>query len=281
MAAADTAQAISNGAQASRGADEPILSARGITVRFGQTTVLQDLDLDVYAGEILGFIGPSGAGKSVLLRAILGLNRKAAGTIRLFGTDIEKLSEEQRIAVDMQLGVLFQHGALFSSLTVRENVQVPMREHMKISQSLMDELAELTISMVGLAPNASAKLPSELSGGMIKRAALARALALNPDILFLDEPTSGLDPVGAAEFDELITSLKETLGLSVFMVTHDLGSLYRACTRIAVLGGKKVMVEGELDEILAFDDPWVQSYFHGHRAQTAQIQQAEQNKVHV
>ena len=261
--------------------DEFAMRLRGIEVGFGSRTIIKGLDLDVRRGEILGFVGASGTGKSVLMRTVLGLVKKQAGTVELLDAPYDRLPPRERVEIDKRIGVLFQHGALFSSLTVRENVQVPMREHMKISQSLMDELAELTISMVGLAPNASAKLPSELSGGMIKRAALARALALNPDILFLDEPTSGLDPVGAAEFDELITSLKETLGLSVFMVTHDLGSLYRACTRIAVLGGKKVMVEGELDEILAFDDPWVQSYFHGHRAQTAQIQQAEQNKVHV
>ena len=266
MAASDTAQAVSNGAQSSRGAGEPILSARCITVRFGQTTVLQDLDLDVYAGEILGFIGPSGAGKSVLLRAILGLNRKAAGTIRLFGTDIEKLSEEQRIAVDMQLGVLFQHGALFSSLTVLENIQIPMREYLDLSDRLMDELSRLKLELVGLPQSAATKLPSELSGGMTKRAALARALALDPAIVFLDEPTSGLDPIGAAEFDELIAKLRDTMGLTVYMVTHDLDSLFSVCDRIAALGDGKVEIEGTIDDMLAYDGEWVKAYFRGKRA---------------
>ncbi|MCB1482677.1 MAG: ATP-binding cassette domain-containing protein [Rhodobiaceae bacterium] len=258
-----------------------LLEAQGLTVGFGPVNIIENLDIQLKRSEILGVVGPSGTGKSVMMRALIGLLPRRGGRIRYFGRDIDKLSLSARRKVERRWGVLFQHGALFSSLTVKENVQVPMREHMDISQELMDELAELTLSMVGLAPNAGAKLPSELSGGMIKRAALARALALNPDILFLDEPTSGLDPVGAAEFDELITSLKETLGLSVFMVTHDLGSLYRACTRIAVLGGKKVMVEGDLDTILAYDDPWVQSYFHGNRAQTVQVQMAEEDKALV
>lgn len=246
--------------------DTPILSVRGMTVRFGHTTVLEDLDLDLHAGDILGFIGPSGAGKSVLLRAILGLNRKAAGTIRLFGADIEQLSEEQRIAVDMQLGVLFQHGALFSSLTVLENIQIPMREYLDLSDTLMDELARLKLELVGLPQSAALKYPSELSGGMTKRAALARALALDPAIVFLDEPTSGLDPIGAAEFDELIAKLRDTMGLTVYMVTHDLDSLFSVCDRIAALGGGKVEVEGTIDDMLAYDGEWVKAYFRGKRA---------------
>ncbi|MFN0264164.1 ABC transporter ATP-binding protein [Tepidamorphus sp. 3E244] len=258
-----------------------LLQASGLTVGFDDMNIIENLDIQLKRSEVLGVVGPSGTGKSVLMRTLIGLLPKRAGTIRYFGRDLSKLSLENQRKIERRWGVLFQHGALFSSLTVRENVQVPMREHMDISQKLMDELAELTLAMVGLAPNAGTKYPSELSGGMIKRAALARALALNPDILFLDEPTSGLDPVGAAEFDDLITSLKETLGLSVFMVTHDLGSLYRACTRIAILGGKKVMVEGDLDTILAYDDPWVQSYFHGNRAQTVQYQSAGQEEVHA
>jgi phospholipid/cholesterol/gamma-HCH transport system ATP-binding protein len=239
---------------------------RGVTVSFGQQTVLENLDLDVYRGEILGFVGASGAGKSVLLRTVLGLNKKQAGTIRLFGVDLDEASEAERMQIDMRLGVLFQHGALFSALTVQENIQVPMREYLDLPQKLMDELARLKIELVGLAPDSAAKFPSELSGGMIKRAALARALALDPDLVFLDEPTSGLDPIGAAEFDELVEKLRDTMGLTVYMVTHDLDSLFSACDRIAVLGKKKVLIEGTIEEMLASEEPWVKSYFRGKRA---------------
>lgn len=245
-----------------------IIRARGVNVAFGSKSVLQDCSLDVRRGEILGFVGGSGQGKSVLLRTILGLNRKQGGTIEIFGIDYEKADDKARLAVEQRWGVLFQHGALFSSLTVLENIQVPMREYLDLSPPLMDELARLKIDLVGLAPDAAYKFPSELSGGMIKRAALARALALDPDIVFLDEPTSGLDPIGAAEFDELIMTLRDTLGLTVYMVTHDLDSLYQACDRIAVLGNRKVLVEGPLQTMLDFDDPWVKSYFHGKRART-------------
>ncbi|KQT57403.1 MULTISPECIES: ABC transporter ATP-binding protein [unclassified Aureimonas] len=245
-----------------------IIRARDVTVSFGTKTVLDGLSLDVRRGEILGFVGGSGQGKSVLLRTILGLNAKQGGTIEIFGTDYERASDEERLAVERRWGVLFQHGALFSSLSVLENIQVPMREYLDLSPGLMNELARLKIDLVGLAPDAADKFPSELSGGMIKRAALARALALDPDIVFLDEPTSGLDPIGAAEFDELIMTLRDTLGLTVYMVTHDLDSLFQACDRIAVLGGKKVLVEGPLQTMLDFDEPWVKSYFHGKRART-------------
>ncbi|MCO6385584.1 ABC transporter ATP-binding protein [Aliihoeflea sp. 40Bstr573] len=243
-----------------------VLSARDVTVRFGKTTVLENLSLDVYRGEILGFIGPSGSGKSVLLRTVLGLNRKQAGTIELFGVDIDKVTDQQRVAIDMRLGVLFQHGALFSALTVKENIQVPMREYLDLPKKLMDELAMLKIELVGLKPDAADKFPSELSGGMIKRAALARALALDPDIVFLDEPTSGLDPIGAADFDDLVDKLRNTMGLTVYMVTHDLDSLFSVCDRIAILGNKKVMVDGTVEELMNYDEPWVQSYFRGKRA---------------
>lgn len=245
---------------------EVVLSAKDITVSFGTTTVLKDLSLDVYRGEILGFVGASGAGKSVLLRTVLGLNKKQSGTIELFGVDLEKASDEERMQIDMRLGVLFQHGALFSGLTVMENIQVPMREYLDLPQRLMDELARLKIELVGLAPDAATKYPSELSGGMIKRAALARALALDPDLVFLDEPTSGLDPIGAAEFDELVEKLRDTMGLTVYMVTHDLDSLFSACDRIAVLGNKKVLVQGTIENMLASEEPWVKSYFRGKRA---------------
>lgn len=245
-----------------------ILSARNIHVQFGDHKVLDGLNLDVYRGEILGFVGASGTGKSVLMRSILRLIPKQAGFVDLFGKNYDRLSDKDRVQIDMRMGVLFQHGALFSSLTVLENIQVPMREYLNLPQDLMDELAKLKIELVGLSPNAADKYPSELSGGMIKRAALARALALDPDILFLDEPTSGLDPIGAAEFDELIAKLRDTLGLTVYMVTHDLDSLFSVCDRIAVLGGGKVLVEGGLDTMLTFDNDWVQSYFQGQRARS-------------
>jgi phospholipid/cholesterol/gamma-HCH transport system ATP-binding protein len=248
------------------GKDDVILSVRGVTVGFGSQIVLDGLDLDIHRGEILGFVGASGAGKSVLLRTILGLNRKRAGTIRIFGVDLDHASEAERMRVDMRLGVLFQHGALFSALTVQENVQVPMREYLDLPRKLMDELALLKIELVGLPPDAAAKYPSELSGGMIKRAAFARALALDPDIVFLDEPTSGLDPISAAEFDELVGKLRDTLGLTVYMVTHDLDSLFSVCDRVAVLGKKRVLVEGTIEDMLASEEPWVKSYFRGKRA---------------
>ncbi len=243
-----------------------ILSARDINVSFGETQVLKDLALDVHRGEILGFVGASGAGKSVLLRTILGLNKKQSGTIRLFGIDLDETTEAERMLIDMRVGVLFQHGALFSALTVLENIQIPMREYLDLPQKLMDELARLKIELVGLSPDAANKFPSELSGGMIKRAALARALSLDPDLVFLDEPTSGLDPISAAEFDELVSKLRDTMGLTVYMVTHDLDSLFSACDRIAVLGNKKVLVEGTVEDMLASEEPWVKSYFRGKRA---------------
>ncbi|WP_108003015.1 ABC transporter ATP-binding protein [Mycoplana dimorpha] len=245
---------------------EVVLSVKDLTVGFGDHLVLDRLNLDIYRGEILGFVGASGSGKSVLMRTVLRLLPRRSGSIRILGADFDRISDAERVALDMRLGVLFQHGALFSALTVRENIQVPMREYLDLPQSMMDELARLKVELVGLAPEAADKFPSELSGGMIKRAALARALALDPDLVFLDEPTSGLDPIGAAEFDELIVKLRDTLGLTVYMVTHDLDSLFSVCDRIAVLGNKKVLVEGTIEDMLACDDPWVQSYFQGKRA---------------
>jgi phospholipid/cholesterol/gamma-HCH transport system ATP-binding protein len=245
---------------------EIVLSAHDISVSFADKVILDNLSLDIRRGEILGFVGASGAGKSVLLRTILGLTRKQSGTIKLFGVDVEKASEMERLRIDMRLGVLFQHGALFSALTVLENVQVPMREYLDLPKKLMDELAMLKVELVGLPPDAARKFPSELSGGMIKRAALARALALDPDIVFLDEPTSGLDPISAAEFDELVVKLRDTMDLTVYMVTHDLDTLFTACDRVAVLGNKKVLVEGTIDDMLRSEEPWVKSYFRGKRA---------------
>jgi phospholipid/cholesterol/gamma-HCH transport system ATP-binding protein len=258
---------ILNGNGSGDGADrEVVLSVRGVTVAFDDRTVLENLDLDVYRGEILGFVGASGAGKSVLMRAVLGLVRRQAGTIEIFGTDYDKVAGRDRLDLEQRFGVMFQHGALFSSLSVIENIQVPMREYLDLDRALMDELARLKLDLVGLPPDAGEKLPSELSGGMIKRAALARALALDPELLFLDEPTSGLDPIGAAEFDDLIVTLRDTLGLTVYMVTHDLDSLFTACDRIAVLGEKRVLVQGNIDTMLASDNEWVQAYFRGKRA---------------
>ena len=245
---------------------EILLSARDVHVQFGSNVVLDKLDLDLKRGEILGFVGPSGAGKSVLLRTILGLNRKSGGTIRLFGQDIDKMSPGARMDADMRIGVLFQHGALFSSLTVLENIQVPMKEYLDMPRRLMDELARLKLELVGLPQSAAGKRPYELSGGMIKRAGLARALALDPDLVFLDEPTSGLDPIGAADFDTLIQNLRDTLGLTVYMVTHDLDSLFMACDRVAVLGDKRVILQGGLDVMLSSELPWVKRYFRGKRA---------------
>ena len=246
--------------------DEIVLSVRDVTVAFGDKVILDHLSLDIRRGEILGFVGASGAGKSVLLRTVLGLNNRQAGTIRLFGVDVDQASESERMRIDMRLGVLFQHGALFSALTVLENVQVPMREYLDLPKPLMDELAMLKIELVGLPSDAGRKFPSELSGGMIKRAALARALALDPDIVFLDEPTSGLDPISASEFDELVVKLRDTMDLTVYMVTHDLDSLFTACDRVAVLGNKKVLVEGTIEDMLKSEEPWVKAYFRGKRA---------------
>ncbi|RIK83703.1 MAG: ABC transporter ATP-binding protein [Hyphomicrobiales bacterium] len=251
---------------------EIVLSVRDVTVAFGEKVVLDHLSLDVYRGEILGFVGASGTGKSVLLRTVLGLTPKRSGRIALFGHDVDELDEADRMAVDMRLGVLFQHGALFSALTVKENIQVPMREYLDLPPALMDELAMLKLELVGLPADAADKLPWQLSGGMIKRAGLARALALDPDIVFLDEPTSGLDPIGAAEFDELVAKLRDTMGLTVYMVTHDLDSLFSVCDRIAVLGRKRVLVEGTIEDMMQVEEPWVKSYFRGKRARQIDLQ---------
>ncbi|HEY8063624.1 MAG TPA: ATP-binding cassette domain-containing protein [Methylosinus sp.] len=246
-------------------ARETVIRVRDLFVGFGQTLVMRGLDLDVYRGEVLGFVGGSGQGKSVLMRTILGLVDKRSGLIELFGQDRDRMSSAERRRVERRWGVLFQNGALFSSLTVRQNIQMPMRESRQVSARLMDELAMLKLELVGLPASAADKFPAELSGGMIKRAALARALALDPELVFLDEPTSGLDPIGAAEFDELIATLQHTLGLTVFMVTHDLDSLYSICDRVAALAEGKVIAAGPMEEMLAFDHPWLKAYFHGVR----------------
>lgn len=245
---------------------ENVISVRNLRVGFGDRDVLKDLDLDLKRGEILGFVGASGSGKSVLARTILGLLPKRAGTIEAFGRNLDKLSEGERQTIERRWGVLFQAGALFSSLTVRQNIQFPLRENLHLSQRLMDEIALAKLEMVGLEADVGERLPSELSGGMVKRAALARSLALDPEIVFLDEPTSGLDPISAGDFDDLIKALQQTLGLTVFMVTHDLDSLHTVCDRVAALSGGKVIAVGPIDSLLESKDPWLQAYFHGKRA---------------
>ncbi|ODN71463.1 ABC transporter ATP-binding protein [Methylobrevis pamukkalensis] len=245
---------------------EAVIRGRGLTVGFGGPPVLENLDIDVWRGEILGVVGGSGTGKSVLLRTIIGLNRRQAGRVEIFDQDLDTLTPAARRRIGQRWGVLFQQGALFSSLTVLQNVAVPIREHLRLSDTLSDDLARLKIELVGLPAEAATKYPSELSGGMIKRAALARALALDPDIVFLDEPTAGLDPIGAANFDLLIRQLRDTLGLTVFMVTHDLDSLVTMTDRIVVLGNRKVLVDGTFRELRDVDHPWIQEYFNGIRA---------------
>jgi phospholipid/cholesterol/gamma-HCH transport system ATP-binding protein len=243
----------------------PAIRVRGLEVAFGDRKVMDGLDLDLWRGEVLGFVGASGAGKSVLTRTILGLQKKLAGVIEADGRDVDRLPAGERRQVERGWGVLFQQGALFSSLTVRQNIEAPMREHLDISPSLRAELAMLKLRLVGLPPDAAEKFPSELSGGMVKRAALARALALDPGVLFLDEPTAGLDPISAGAFDDLIATLQATLGLTVFMVTHDLDSLYAICDRVAVLGRGKVIAIGTIAELLQSQEPWIREYFHGPR----------------
>lgn len=251
---------------AAAGAPSAVIRVRGLRVELSERLILDKLDLDVMRGEVLGVVGASGTGKSVTLRAIVGLVSRQAGTIEVFGHDLDTASATIRAAIERNWGILFQQGALFSAMTVKQNVQVPLREHFQLREELLDEVARLKIALVGLPPDAANKYPSELSGGMVKRAALARALALDPEIIFLDEPTSGLDPISAGEFDSLIRNLQQTLGLTVFMVTHDLGSLASICDRIAVVGDKKILVAGPLERMLEVDHPWIQAYFRGPRA---------------
>ena len=246
---------------------EPIIRVSGLTVAFGSDPVLEDLDVDVRRGEILAIVGGSGTGKSVLMRSILGLVRPRAGQIEAFGETIGP--HGPTVAMEKRWGVLFQFGALFSALTVAQNVAVPMKEFLSLPDRLVHGLARLKIELVGLQGNDGEKYPAELSGGMIKRAALARALALDPEVLFLDEPTAGLDPIAASAFDELIADLRNTLGLTVVMVTHDLDTLAAIVDRIAVIGERRVLVEGDLDAMRRFEHPWVQSYFGGERARAA------------
>jgi phospholipid/cholesterol/gamma-HCH transport system ATP-binding protein len=250
---------------------EPIIRVRGLVNRFGEEIVHDGLDLDVFRGEVLAVVGASGSGKSVLLRTIIGLNRPAAGRIEVLGRNILEIDSavEQR-DIEKHWGVLFQDGALFSSLTVAQNIEVPLKEYYDMPLSLMDEIAAFKVGIVGLPEGTGEKYPSQLSGGMRKRSGLARALALDPQIVFLDEPTAGLDPIAAGEFDELIRDLRGSLGLTVFMVTHDLDTLFAVCDRVAVLVDQKLRV-GRLADMLQDDHPWIRSYFHGPRGRAAQV----------
>ena len=247
---------------------EVAISVRGLVNRFGDFVVHDHLDLDVYRGEVLGVVGGSGSGKSVLMRSIIGLHNPNAGQIKVFGKDLETIDDDELEELQAQWGVLFQEGALFSSQTVAENIQVPLREYTTMSQKLMNEIASLKLDMVGLPPNAGPKYPSELSGGMKKRAGLARALALDPNLLFLDEPTAGLDPISANQFDELLRELQKSLGLTVFMVTHDIDTLRATTDRIAVLVDKSIQI-GTIESLVHDTHPWIKDYFAGVRGRAA------------
>ena len=251
-------------------ADENIIEVRGLRNSFGTQVVHENLDLDVRRGEILGVVGGSGTGKSVLMRSIIGLQVPDAGEVTVFGEPMIGRDEEEAKHVRRRWGILFQGGALFSTLTVAENVQVPIREYFPaIDQKLLDEIASYKIVMSGLSPETAPTYPAELSGGMKKRAGIARALALDPELLFLDEPTAGLDPIGAAAFDQLIRELQKALGLTVFLITHDLDTLYAICDRVAVLADRKVVAIGTIPELLALDHEWIQEYFRGPRGRVA------------
>lgn len=256
--------------------DDTVIKIRGLRNSFGEQIIHDDLDLDVRRGEILGVVGGSGTGKSVLMRSIIGLQTPDGGTVEVLGENMIGREEDEAKNIRRRWGVLFQNGALFSTLTVAENVEVPIREYFPfIKEPLLDEIAGYKIAMSNLTPDAGPKYPAELSGGMIKRAGLARALALDPELLFLDEPTAGLDPIAAASFDELIEGLKEKLELTVFLITHDLDTLWAICDRVAVLADQKVVAVGTIEELLALDHPWIQEYFNGPRGRSAAISHKE------
>jgi phospholipid/cholesterol/gamma-HCH transport system ATP-binding protein len=254
-----------------------LIEVRGLRNVFGTQVVHDALELDLRCGEILGVIGGSGAGKSVLLRSIVGLKNPDGGSIRFLGQDTTHLRAEERRSIDRRFGLMFQDGALFSSLTVLENVEVPLVEFYRLPRDLVKDIALLKIALTGLPPDAAEKYPAQLSGGMRKRAGLARALALDPEILFLDEPTSGLDPVGAAAFDELISTLRAALNLTVFLVTHDLDSLYSICDRVAVLSNRRVVIADRIDAVERHPDPWIRACFQGPRARGARTHRQDLN----
>jgi len=250
---------------------ETVIEVRGLRNSFGEAVIHDGLDLEVKRGEIIGVVGGSGTGKSVMMRSIIGLQRPEAGEVRVFGEPMLDRDDSALQPIRKRWGILFQGAALFSTLTVAENVQVPLREfYPRLSEKLLDEIAAYKIVMVGLSPDAGPKFPAELSGGMRKRAGIARALALDPELLFLDEPTAGLDPIGAAAFDQLIVDLRERLGLTVFLITHDLDTLYTICDRVAVLADRKVIAVGTIPELLALDHEWIQEYFRGPRGRAAE-----------
>lgn len=246
--------------------DEYCINVNDLVVRLGNFTIHDGLSLQVRKGEITAVVGASGTGKSVLLKTIIGLIKPVNGTIEIFGRNSNRLSSKETHEMRRRCGVLFQDGALFGSLTVSENIQIPIKEHVKLPQKIREELSALKLSMVGLDASVGNKYPSELSGGMRKRVGLARAIALDPELLFLDEPTAGLDPIGAAAFDQLLLELQKNLHLTVFIVTHDLDTIHTVSNRIAVLGEKKLLINDSLEEVRSFDHPWVQEYFHGPRA---------------
>ena len=248
---------------------EVLIEVRGLLTQFGERVIHENLDLDVVKGEVLGIVGGSGSGKTVLLNSIIGLKEPDGGTIRIFGHDINEMSKGQSAEIEQRTGTLFQQGALFSSLTVLQNVASPLVEHTRLPRQMIRELAEMKIAMAGLGPEAHHLKPAELSGGMRKRVGLARALALDPEILFLDEPTAGLDPIGAAAFDALIRNLSDDLGLTVFMITHDLDSLYAICDKVAVLADKRVIEKATVAELERSDHPWIKEYFLGPRGRAA------------
>ena len=240
---------------------EVVIDLRGIVTRFGSQTVHKGLDLQVRRGDLMALIGGSGTGKSVLLREIVGLQRPTEGSVNLLGTDVWQASDDALAATRKRFGMMFQEGALFSSLSVADNVATPIREHLDLPEPLVEELVRLRLSLAGLPPDAALKMPSQLSGGMRKRAAIARAIAMEPEVLFLDEPTSGLDPITARAFDALLEFLNRDLGITVVVVTHDLDTLLGIARRIVVLGRGQVIADGSVQEITAVDDPWIQSYF--------------------
>jgi phospholipid/cholesterol/gamma-HCH transport system ATP-binding protein len=250
---------------------EPVIAVRGVVNRFGRQVVHDGLDIEVRRGEVFGIVGGSGSGKTVLLRTMLGLQRPERGSVRIDGHEVTRQSARELLAVKRRYGVMFQRGALFSSLTTVQNVELPIAEHYAIEPETLRELALLRIRMVGLPEDAAGKFPAQLSGGMTKRAALARALALDPAILFLDEPTSGLDPIAAAAFDRLVLSLQEGLALTVVMITHDLDTIFRICNRVGVIVDGR-MISGTLEEIVRHDHPWIRDYFHGERGRAARGQ---------